>query len=64
MKNKLSILTALTTAILVILTSAISVFAYDTTAISTGDSRTIIFVTLGIILVAALVAIILLSRKK
>ncbi len=64
MKTKLSILTALTTAVLVILTSTVSVFAYDTTAISTGDSRTIIFVTLGIILVAALVAIILLSRKK
>jgi LPXTG-motif cell wall-anchored protein len=64
MKTKLSVLTALTTAVLVILTSTMSVFAYDTTAISTGDSRTIIFVTLGIILVAALVAIILLSRKK
>ncbi|MEE0265539.1 MAG: LPXTG cell wall anchor domain-containing protein [Acutalibacteraceae bacterium] len=64
MKTKLSVLTALATAVLVILTSTMSVFAYDTTAISTGDSRTIIFVTLGIILVAALVAIILLSRKK
>ncbi|MEE0059845.1 MAG: LPXTG cell wall anchor domain-containing protein [Acutalibacteraceae bacterium] len=63
MKKKLSILTALTTAVLFILNSTISVFAYDTAAISTGDSRTIIFVTLGIILAAALVAIILLSRK-
>jgi LPXTG-motif cell wall-anchored protein len=64
MKKILSALTALCTALLFVVASALNVFAYNTSVTPTGDSTTIVIVVLAIILVASIVAIVLLSRKK
>ncbi len=64
MKNILSALSALCIALLLVVSSALNAFAYNTSATSTGDSTTIVIVVLAIILVASILAIVLLSRKK
>lgn len=47
-----------------IVMSAVNCFAFDANTVNTGDSTTIIVVALGILMVVAIVAIILMSRKK
>ena len=64
MKKILSALTALCTALLFVIASALNTFAYNASATPTGDSTTIVIVVLSIILVASILAIVLLSRKK
>lgn len=64
MKKILSALSVLCTALLFVVASALNAFAYNTSATPTGDSTTIIIVVLSIILVASVLAIVLLSRKK
>lgn len=44
--------------------SAVNCFAFDTNTVSTGDSTTIIVIALGILMVVAIVAIILMLRKN
>lgn len=64
MKKKLANLISIGMIVMFVLFSTVNAFAYNTSAISTGDSTTIVIVTLAIILVAAIIAILLLSRKK
>ena len=48
-----------------VIMSVVSAFAYSSGAVSnTGDSKTIVIVILAIVMVAAVVAVIFLSRKK
>lgn len=49
--------------VMLVLFSTLNAFAYNTPSVSTGDSRITVIVVLSIILVAAIVAIILLSKK-
>ncbi|MEE1075718.1 MAG: LPXTG cell wall anchor domain-containing protein [Acutalibacteraceae bacterium] len=64
MKKKLSVLSALYTAVLLVIASTLNTFAYNTSSVSTGDSTTTLVVMLSVILVAAILAILLLSKKR
>lgn len=44
--------------------SVLSAFSYGGAVSNTGDSKTIVIVLLAVIMVAAVVAVIFLSRKK
>lgn len=63
MKNNLKNLISAFMVVMLVIFSTINVFAYNTPAISTGDSRITLIVVLSIVLVAAIVAILLLSKK-
>ena len=63
MKNNFKNLISAFMVIMLVLFSTLNTLAYNTPAISTGDSRITGIVVLSIILVVAIIAIILLSKK-
>ncbi|MEE1056367.1 MAG: LPXTG cell wall anchor domain-containing protein [Acutalibacteraceae bacterium] len=62
--KKLSVFISFVCSFIFIVMSAVNCFAFDVNTVSTGDSTTIIVVALGILMIIAIIAIILMSRKK
>lgn len=62
--NKLSIFVSFLCSVMLIVLSTVNCLAIDSNYVNTGDSTTIIVVAMGILMVAAIVAIVLTSRKK
>lgn len=64
MNRLLKFISALDLMAIIAVMSVLSAFAYGGAVSNTGDSKTIVIVLLAVIMVAAVVAVIFLSRKK